>query len=316
MVAYHRLASDQIYQVFTNPNVFIFKASYDGKEVIERLSKIVKPGDWCLESLMWFLTWRIARERFGRWKYFESLGVNYVVMANSVSDENRCRFLGIPVQFMPQGQFINERVFPLVPSERIYQYDAFYAAQARSFKRMYLAQSVKSLYILTYLCPTNSLGENDLKGFEPRVAHAQWNKTFVHDIAEIVNLLHQSRCALALSSVEGAMWACLEALLCGIPVVSTPSKGGRSRYLNSINSLIVRPQSASVAKAVERIKSHPFCPQKIRESVLRIIDFDRNITSSYFRSNILCQSKWTSAQIKEHLFNTKKGIGQFLIGQN
>ena len=320
MTIHHRIIPNQIYKIFDNPGVFIFTTGFEprnvsseGKNVLERLEKFLNPNDWCFESLLWHLTWNHAMTYFRRWKYFESLGVNYVVMANSHYDEWCCKLLGIPVQLMHKGQFIDERVLTLANPNRVCKYDAIYAARAHVGKRMHLAQSVDKLFVLTYLCPRNSLGEYDLNLFEPKIKHADWNKNYIDRVEEIVDLIHQSCCALALSKAEGIMWAGLEAVLCGIPVVSTPSIGGREYYLNSENSLTVRSDSTAIYQAVEYYKSHPPSPKKVRDSALRILQRWREATAQYFASKVLYTGEWTPKRIEEHLFNSENGIGQFLI---
>ena len=46
------------------------------------------------------------------------------------------------------------------------------------------------------------------------------------------------------SEEEGACWASSEYLLCGLPVVSTHSRGGRDVWYSGHNSLIVEPTQA------------------------------------------------------------------------
>ena len=46
-----------------------------------------------------------------------------------------------------------------------------------------------------------------------------------------------------------------EYLLCGLPVVSTPSRGGRDVWYNDRNAVICAPTSAAVREAVEEIKT-------------------------------------------------------------
>jgi hypothetical protein len=313
MIAQHRLVSDHIYKVFDEPSVYIFKASFEGQDVMARLENYLKPGDWCFESLMWFFNWEIAKVRFRRWRYLHSIGVNYVVMANSSEEVWRCRVLGIPALLIPQGQFINEQVFKLVDRNRDCQYNAFYAAQAVAFKRLHLAEYVKQLYVLTYACPKNSLGEYNLSQFEPKIEHADWNKHYIFEIQEIINLMHQSHCILALSKVEGAMWASLEGLMCGIPVVSTRSQGGRARYFTAENSRIVPSNSKAIARAVEYYKSHTPEPEKVRASALKRIFFDRKNTAKYFASKVLKNQEWSVSQVESYLFYSKNGIGRFLL---
>jgi glycosyltransferase involved in cell wall biosynthesis len=70
---------------------------------------------------------------------------------------------------------------------------------------------------------------------------------------------------LILSEEEGACFASSEYLLCGIPVVSTPSKGGRDVWYNEYNSIICDPTPDAIALAVEEFVRNPRDPQRIRQ---------------------------------------------------
>jgi hypothetical protein len=61
-----------------------------------------------------------------------------------------------------------------------------------------------------------------------------------------------------------------EYLLCGIPVVSTPSKGGRDVWYDSYNSIVVdRPTAKSIKAAVQHFVDNPPDAQVIRDRYLR-----------------------------------------------
>jgi glycosyltransferase involved in cell wall biosynthesis len=309
MNQHRRIVPNKHYHLFDEPNVFMVK----GLKGINKLFPKLKRGDWCFESLMWFLTWRSALSYLNRWRQMKSKGINYVVMANSAIEVQRCKVFGIPVCLMPQGQFINENHLPVATRNRDCIYDAFYAAQAKPFKRLYLAKDIQNLYVLTYSCPTNLNGVNDLSLFEPRIKHATWNSSYIHDVNLVVDLLHSSRCALALSKIEGAMWAALEANLCGLPVISTKSLGGRDRYFNAANSKIVAASSKAVADAVNFYHLHPPDPSVVREATLQLIQLDRQQTAKYFASEVLQSSQWSISSVETHLFKAEGGISRFLV---
>src|SRR6185503_10521296 len=88
---------------------------------------------------------------------------------------------------------------------------------------------------------------------------------------EVSDALNQCHTGLCLSAKEGAMRACVETLLCGIPVVSIAAVGGRMRYLNNSNSRIVPADAASVAAAVQELKRLNINADAIRNDVLSIL---------------------------------------------
>jgi glycosyltransferase involved in cell wall biosynthesis len=83
---------------------------------------------------------------------------------------------------------------------------------------------------------------------------------------EVKEKINQSNCGLILSASEGACFASSEYLLCGIPIVSTVSEGGRSVWYDEYNSLIVDANADAVTEGVRFFSSHRRLPQVIRDS--------------------------------------------------
>ena len=64
------------------------------------------------------------------------------------------------------------------------------------------------------------------------------------------------------------MFVSVEYLLCGIPVVSTPSIGGRDVFFSDPYTRIVEAHPEAVAEAVQELKQRKVHPQEIRREVL------------------------------------------------
>jgi glycosyltransferase involved in cell wall biosynthesis len=156
--------------------------------------------------------------------------------------------------------YINEHLYRPLAEPKIY--DAIYAAQLAAFKRLDLAKQVERLMVISY--------GGDLHAFCPELNHAEFNREFLPR-PELARKYNQAYAGLCLSAQEGAMLASCEYLLCGIPVVSTPSKGGRDEFFSPQNSIIVPPDPEQVAKAVEQWKATPPDPAEIRAGVLNKI---------------------------------------------
>jgi glycosyltransferase involved in cell wall biosynthesis len=86
---------------------------------------------------------------------------------------------------------------------------------------------------------------------------------------EVAKVLNQSHCGLALSAEEGAMFAATEYLLCGLPVVTTPARGGRFVWFDEYNHICVEPKAEAVRDAVEQVKAEPRDPHRIRAATLQ-----------------------------------------------
>lgn len=177
--------------------------------------------------------------------------------------------------FMRGAQFssslyVNEHIYK--PLDEPKHYGAIYIAQLQPFKRHWLAKDIDRLMIVSY--------GGDLPTFCPELAHAEYNKEFIPR-PELAKKINQADAGLCLSAEEGAMYASLEYLLCGIPVVSTPSKGGRDEFFNDENSIIVPPQADAVAQAVQRWKESPPNPHTIREQTLNQLNSVRRGLCTY-----------------------------------
>jgi glycosyltransferase involved in cell wall biosynthesis len=71
---------------------------------------------------------------------------------------------------------------------------------------------------------------------------------------KVCSVISSSHVGLILSEVEGQCHAAVEYLLCGLPVVSTPSFGGRDEFFDNYGSLICPADENAVFSAVEAMK--------------------------------------------------------------
>jgi glycosyltransferase involved in cell wall biosynthesis len=102
---------------------------------------------------------------------------------------------------------------------------------------------------------------------------------------QVVAKLNNSNVGLMLSEEEGACYANTEYLLCGLLVVSTPSRGGRDEFYDSFTAVICEPDQDAVHDAVElalaRLKSGEITPEVIRTRTLdRIAAFRNTLAGS------------------------------------
>jgi glycosyltransferase involved in cell wall biosynthesis len=209
------------------------------------------PGGW---SARWKPMVKFKRNQL----WHEISGRKYHLIVNA-SDEDvwRKRWLIKGAQFS-SSLYVNEHIYK--PLDQPKHYDAIYTAQLQPFKRHGLAKAIKGLMVISY--------GGDLPSFCPALAHADYNKEFIPR-PELAKKINQAYAGLCLSAQEGAMYASMEYLLCGIPVVSTPSKGGRDQFFNNENSIITPAQTDAVAQAVQKWQKSPPNPERIREQALK-----------------------------------------------
>jgi glycosyltransferase involved in cell wall biosynthesis len=161
------------------------------------------------------------------------------------------------------------------------RHDAIYDARLSPFKRHLLAERIERLALLT--APASDPGDAPYaEEIRRRLAHAHWcNPPFERRYrslgpAEVNVLLNGARVGLCLSAVEGGMYASMQYLLAGLPVVSTPSVGGRDVFYDPDYTAIVKADAAAVAEGVRRMAACPVPPETIRARTLGRIREHRN----------------------------------------
>jgi len=184
---------------------------------------------------------------------------NFFVLANS--DEERRGFMdvGIESEIVNANAWIDTDTMSILNVEK--HYDAIYVGRLVAFKRHYLASKVENLAIVAgnahrpeVVSPPRNIYLNNGPLTQPEVALK----------------INQSKVGLILSESEGACKASSEYLLCGIPVVSTPSTGGRDAWYNEYNSIVCEADEDAIADAVRYFINNPRDPEIIRSDHLAI----------------------------------------------
>ena len=193
-----------------------------------------------------------------------------VVLAPTIEDRARLEGEGVAALWAHSSAFIDERVYyPDPGAPKIFA--AVHNAQTKPFKRHELAFGVKNLALITYAEfgaaePVEDLvrryGALDYVNYDPRRGALRL------DGAAVRSVVSRARCGLALSEIEGANNASMEYLLCGLPVVTTPSLGGRAAMFDERHVTIVEPRPDAVEAAVEAYGRATPDPGEVRASAL------------------------------------------------
>lgn len=233
------------------------------------LGKIGRPFHYIYHNPGWI--WLRSVPRYLRIHQEVSRLGRVTFVTNEPSEARWLRLCGLDAVALNQNLHIRENFF--TPGDGVHskRYNAVYAAQLAGFKRLHLAKDIDRLMVVTYKAASS---EWDLHDYEPRLRHAEFNRTYL-DREAVRDVYRDSVCGLALSAVEGAMWASMEYLMCGIPVVSTPNRGGRDRYLTGPHAREVDAEAAAVASAVAAYRDVAPDPMEIRGPVLEMIEADR-----------------------------------------
>ncbi len=204
--------------------------------------------------------------------------VSFSILANTSKEYRLLRLLGVRTALCHQNCFIDEQVICIKPGAEK-KYDAVYNAVLSRYKRHSLASNVKRLALITY-----RFENTDYKAhLDAHLDHPVWvnyppgkQPVFLNN-EQLVEAYNAAYAGLALSALEGAMYASTEYLLAGIPVVTTASKGGRDMYFTSYNSITVEDKPEAVAAAVLYLKASNKDPYIIREKTLDSMKRDRAV---------------------------------------
>ncbi|HVH74612.1 MAG TPA: glycosyltransferase [Stellaceae bacterium] len=188
---------------------------------------------------------------------------------------------GLDAIFISQNAFVQEQLFDIAAEPK--QYRAIYVAQLAAVKRHELAAKVAELALI--YAPWNSDNYGRLRSLLAGAAFLNGDPASERyrffDSGTVAHYIDQARVGLCLSAEEGAMWASMEYLLCGVPVVSTPSRGGRDVFFDPEYCMIVPPDPDAVAAAVTELIERSIDPAIVRARTVtkiaghrqRLVDF-------------------------------------------
>jgi hypothetical protein len=196
-------------------------------------------------------------------------GVKLVLMATSAADVDHMAGLGVESICAHNGAFIDERIyFPEPGATKVF--DAVHTAQTKPFKRHELAYGVPNLALITYAEP----GAEPVGDLVARYRHLKYVNYSESggcvglDGAQVRRVVGQARCGLILSEEEGPNNASMEYFLCGVPLVTTPSRGGREELYDPRHVAVVEPTAEAVEAAVAAFQVAAPDPREIRAAAL------------------------------------------------
>ena len=177
-----------------------------------------------------------------------------------------------------QNAFLDPRRYPLFNAKRR-KFDAIYIARITPFKRHSLAANVQSLHLVG----SHSRREEEYyRTVIAALSHARYDDNIKSYL--IPWHISLASCGLALSALEGAMFACGEYSLCGRPVVNTANKGGRDILLPEFSVYHANDTPESVAEGVEYWKENAPPPREIRDAFLKLAKVHRDRLEDFVAS--------------------------------
>lgn len=181
----------------------------------------------------------------------------FIMICNDQSEVDVYSNIGLPCVLINQNAFLDHDTQVLTQADVTRVYDAIYVGRRSAVKRHMLAAKIERLAIIA----GNNHGNN--------LAPVPDNLAFInnHHLSpkEVMAEVAKAHCGLILSAVEGQCRASSEYLLCGRPVVSTHSKGGRDVWYNEYNSIVCEPDEDAIKDAVDVFVRERRDPRKIRQ---------------------------------------------------
>ncbi len=207
-----------------------------------------------------------------------------VFIVNAAANLERLRSVGEAAFFFNKTALTPEWIFRPLP-QRSSEFDAIYNAQLVPWKRHELSLAIENCAFLFHRddsSPHAGVAENAIIDRHRAIAgHVFLNSIQADGLprrftpAEVNALLNRACIGLCLSEREGAMFAGVEYLLAGLPVVTTPSTGGRDTYFDPEFCWTVPPNPRAIAEAVHALKAKRIPPDHIRARTLACIEADR-----------------------------------------
>ena len=223
-----------------------------------------------------------------------------LVLCNTEREHALLGGAGVPAVLCNHNIFVDDHVYD-VDRAQPKLFDALYNARLQPFKRHELCREVPRLALIydeiersdpTYVAavqaalPHATFVNALVAGAGPaRPAHARAGELINRVLAErgyarlppaaVAAYCNRARVGLCLSAEEGAMYASMEYLLCGLPVVTTASRGGRDFFFDPAFTLTVPAVPGAVREAVAALIARAIPPEAIRATTLARLTHER-----------------------------------------
>lgn len=208
--------------------------------------------------------------------------VRIIVCANTEKELALLEEAGVETVLANHNMFVDDTLFRPLPNVGR-TYDAVYNANFSAFKRRELCAEIESCVHLAYVADPAARGNmaaelHRAQAMLPR--HVFLNPLSGNQVMrlpprQVNKVLATAHVGLCLSEVEGPMVACMEYLLAGLPVVTTPNIGGRDRYLTPETSITADPNPRAIREAVAALKARAIPPAVVRQRTLDLVERDR-----------------------------------------
>jgi len=203
--------------------------------------------------------------------------LNIIFFCNSLIEQENFKAIGQQTLFCNQNVFLRENRYAVTNQKKIY--NAVYVARITPFKRHTLALDIPKLLLIgDYSEKEKSYAEDILN--QARQKHIDW----IRKVCGILmyRYINRAQVGLCLSEQEGAMYVSAEYALCGLPVLTTPNKGGRIitlpiEYCCLLSEYQVTPHG--VNEGVQSLIAKQHSHHEIRQAAIKLLN---NYREAYY----------------------------------
>jgi hypothetical protein len=237
--------------------IFIIEGIVHNFNWLNKYKNFINEKHFFFVSCPWYMSEFHAHHYNEMFQFLNLNKDNFFFLFNSNQEENFLKNKGFFGEIINQNCWINENLYK-VCDNITKKYNAVLIACKVAYKRHYLANKIKKLAIINE-------GWGDEKQLNYKIPECDYQNKDNLNIEEVVLKINESYCGLFLSAEDGACGSSSECLLCGIPVVSTQSVGGRDLWYNEYNSYVCESdEEEDVWEGVEYFLRNNRDPNKIR----------------------------------------------------
>ncbi len=199
--------------------------------------------------------------------------LNIVFFCSTQIEQKNFKSIGQQSLLCNHNVFLRENRYTVTNQKRIY--DAIYVARITPFKRHSLAFNIPKLLLIgDYYEKEKIYADDILKQIR------QNNTVWIRKVYGIFmyRYMNRAQVGLCLSEQEGAMYTSAEYVLCGLPVLTTPNKGGRITTLPMDYCCLlpedkVNPQG--VYEGVKYLIAKQYSHREIRQAAIKLLNYYR-----------------------------------------
>ena len=200
---------------------------------------------------------------------------DFLFLCNEIEEVSQFLAAGLDAELCSHNALVDEFEFEIAePCEKDFR--ATYNGAMIPWKRHWLAECVKGCAFIFY--HNNDIPMDEAIAYLEDLRAKMPAHVFVNEVREgtiqrirlsrVRDVVSRSRVGLCLSEAEGAMRASIEYLLCGLPVVSTHSQGGRDQFSGPDYWLMVEDNPEAVRDGVTEMIGRSPAPEQIRHATL------------------------------------------------